>query len=124
MKLTPKLKPTQHAVLDYLTVLVFALAPTLLPLSGIATLLSYALAIVHLLVTICTDFPGGGLRWLPLSWHGMIELMVSPVLMVAPWLLGLDRTASVFFVAAGIAIFLVWWVTDYAKTASFCRTRL
>jgi hypothetical protein len=47
----------------------------------------------------------------------MIELMVSPVLIVVPWLLGLDRTASVFFVAAGIAIFLVWWVTDYAKTA-------
>ncbi len=88
-KLKPTLKPTQHAVLDYLTVLVFALAPTLLPLSGIAALLSYALAIVHLLVTICTDFPGGGQRWLPLSWHGMIELMVSPVLMVAPWLLGL-----------------------------------
>lgn len=111
-----KLKPSQHALLDYLTVAAFALAPSLLPLSGVAAVLSYALAAVHLLVTICTDFPGGVLRWLPLPWHGKIEAMVAPVLIVAPWILGFDRIASLFFVAAGVAIFLVWWLTDYARS--------
>jgi hypothetical protein len=85
-----KMSATTHAVLDYLTVGLFAVAPTVLNLQGPPALLSYALAIIHLLLTLTTAFPGGVLRWVPLSWHGWIELAVAPALVVAPWLLGFD----------------------------------
>jgi hypothetical protein len=40
-----------HAALDYLTVAVFALAPTVIGLTGISAILSYVLAAVHLSMT-------------------------------------------------------------------------
>ncbi len=111
-----KLNPTQHALLDYLTIAAFALAPSVLSLSNVAAMLSYALAAVHLLVTVCTDFSGGVFRWLPLPWHGKIEAIVAPVLIITPWILDFDRIELMFFVAAGVAIFLVWLATDYAPS--------
>jgi hypothetical protein len=45
--------------LDYLTVAVFVLAPTVLGLRGIAAGLSYTLAVAHLLVTLATDLDLG-----------------------------------------------------------------
>jgi hypothetical protein len=42
-----------HAALDYVTVVVFALAPTVIGLAGLAAIISYVLAVVHL------DYPCG-----------------------------------------------------------------
>jgi uncharacterized membrane protein YhaH (DUF805 family) len=104
-----------HGILDYLTVVVFALAPSVLGLTGAAAGLSYALAVVHLLVTLATDFELGVARLLPARWHGWIELVVGPVLVVVPWLLGFsdDATERTFFVAAGVVILVVWALTAY-----------
>jgi len=53
------INPRIHGYLDYFTVIVFLLAPSLLSLSGVAGLLSYTLAIIHLAMTLVTDFPLG-----------------------------------------------------------------
>ena len=45
-----------HAVLDYLTVVIFALAPAVIGLTG-ASAMIYALAAVHLSMTLVTDMP-------------------------------------------------------------------
>jgi hypothetical protein len=104
-----------HGILDYLTVAVFALAPTVLELRGIAVGLSYTLAVAHLLVTLATDFDRGVVHLLPAHWHGWIEFVVALVLLAAPWILGFgeDPMARSFFVAAGAVIFLVWALTAY-----------
>jgi hypothetical protein len=104
-----------HGILDYLTVALFALAPSVLGLTGVAAGLSYALAVVHLLVTLVTDFDLGVARLLPARWHGWIELVVGPVLVVAPWVLGFsdDATERTFFIAVGVVIFAVWALSAY-----------
>jgi hypothetical protein len=109
-----KLTPTQHAWLDYATVIIFAVAPSLLGLSGIAAMLSYTLAGVHLLVTLLTAFPGGVWPVIPFRLHGFIEMAVGPTLLAAPWLLGFTGNARMFYSAMGVVILLVWLITDYA----------
>jgi uncharacterized membrane protein YhaH (DUF805 family) len=110
-----------HGILDYLTVLAFALAPTILGLTGTAAWLAYTLAVVHLLVTLATDFDLGVARLLPVGWHGRIELAVGLVLLVVPWVLGFsdDATARTFYIAAGVVILIVWALTAYrGRTAA------
>jgi hypothetical protein len=114
-----------HGVLDYLTVVAFALAPTVLGLTGTAAWLAYALAVVHLGVTLATDFDLGVARLLPAAWHGWIELVVGLLLLVVPWALGFsdDVTARTFFIAAGVVILLVWALTAYrGRTAAEDRS--
>lgn len=107
------LSPKMHGILDYAVVLVFLAAPALLGMTGIAAVLSYVLAGVHLALTLLTDFPMGVVRLIPLTIHGWIELLVGPALIAAPWPLGFAAHARVFYVAAGVAILVVWRATDY-----------
>lgn len=50
------ISPQVHGYLDYFTVVVFLLAPTLMGLTGIPALLAYALAGIHLAMTLVTYF--------------------------------------------------------------------
>lgn len=106
-----------HGYLDFVVVLVFLAAPTLLHLSALPGMISYALAGVHLLVTLVTDFPMGVLKVLPLKWHGIIELVVGPVLIALPFALGFgaEPAAFYFYIANGVVILVVWFLTDYAS---------
>ena len=107
--------PHLHGVLDYVVVVLFLLAPTLFGFGGTAALLAYALAGVHLLMTVLTDFPLGFVgRVIPFRVHGTVELVVGAALAVLPWLLtDVFGEAALFFSAAGVAILLVWLLTDY-----------
>jgi hypothetical protein len=104
-----------HGYLDYVTVLGFAVAPTLLGLEGLPKLICYGLAGVHLCLTLLTDFPLGAAKLIPCKIHGVIEFVVSIALVVLPWALGFatDPAARNFFMAAGVTIFLVWLLTNY-----------
>lgn len=109
------LRPTIHGILDYAVVIAFALAPALLGLSGLPATVSYLLAGIHLLLTLVTAFPLGAVKLVPLPLHGVIELVVSIVLVALPWILRFtqDTLARDFYVGAGALIFLVWLITDY-----------
>jgi hypothetical protein len=109
------LNPTVHGFLDYLVVVGFALAPTVIGLAGWPATISYALAAVHLLLTLVTAFPLGAIKIVPLRLHGAIELVVSIALVALPWALKFasDLTARDFYVCAGALIFVVWAITDY-----------
>lgn len=111
------LTPRTHGFLDYLTVITFLLAPTLFGLSGLPATISYLLAVVHLVLTLVTASPLGLVKAVPFKLHGVVELVVAILLVLLPWLLGFASvpTARNFYVAAGIVIFIVWLVTDYAK---------
>jgi hypothetical protein len=112
------LRPAVHGVLDYIVVVVFALAPAVAGLSGLPAMISYLLAVVHFGLTLATAFPLGLWKLVPLGVHGAIELVVSVVLVVLPWILGFssDRRACAFYVGAGIVIFLTWLLSDYAPS--------
>ncbi|HYK09206.1 MAG TPA: hypothetical protein VEV39_00215 [Gemmatimonadales bacterium] len=105
--------PQLHRILDFVTVVAFALAPTIVPLAGFAAILAYALAVVHLAVTLSTEFAGTGRRPLPLSGHGALELMVGIALVVLPFLAGWMGRERAFYLAAGAVILVVFAVSQY-----------
>lgn len=112
------LNPRTHGYLDYVTVILFLVAPTVLGLTGIPAMLAYALAIIHLVMTLVTDFPLGVVPIIPFKFHGWVERVVGPVLIIVSFVLGFstDLAARNFYVAMGIVIVLVGLVTDYKET--------
>lgn len=109
------LSPRLHGYLDYLTVLIFLVAPTLVGLSGLPAMLAYTLAGVHLTMTLLTDFPMGAVKVVPMPLHGWVERVVGPTLVALPFLLGFssDMKAMAFYIAMGVTIIIVGLVTDY-----------
>ena len=105
-----------HAILDYIAVGVFAVAPTAIGFSGEAAALCYGFAVLHLLLTIATEFPGGVLRLVPFSLHGKVELAAGVALVVPPRLLGFATIPSTFLVLMGVGLLVLWAFTPYAKT--------
>ena len=107
------LSPQAHRVLDFLTVVAFALAPTLVHLNGSAAVLAYVLAGVHLTVTLATEFPEGRRKPLPFRGHGVLEAVVGITLIVLPFITHWPGSVRTFYVAAGAVILGVWALTRY-----------
>ena len=108
-----------HGVLDYGVVVIFALAPTLLAISGSSAVVCYFLAAVHLVITILSDMPFGVKKLIPMAWHGHLELVVSLALVVAPWVFSdLLASGQLFFTLIGAVIFFVWASSNYGDKKS------
>jgi hypothetical protein len=116
------LSPRIHATVDYLSVLLLILAPTLFGLNAIAGTGAYALAAIHLVMTLLTDFPGGVMKLVPLRVHGMVEIVVGVLLVLAPLVIpaatALGMTGRIFFIAFGALLVVVWAITDYVQVHS------
>src|SRR5271154_714915 len=103
-----------HGILDYVTVVIFLLAPHLIGFSGLAAIISYSLATVHLMMSLLTDMPLGAIKLIPMKLHSYVELCVAPVLIVGSLFLPATAfNAHWFFAAMGIVIFVVWLVSGY-----------
>ena len=109
------ISPRIHGYLDFLNVFIFLLAPTLLGLVQLSAMLAYGLAVVHLIVTLASDFPCGVVKLIPFTVHGWIERMVGPLLIAIPFILNFstEEAAKNFYIAMGIIIVLVGILTDY-----------
>lgn len=110
------ISPRTHGTIDYLAVALFALAPAVLGLVGAAAALSYALAGVHLLMTLATAFPLGAVAVVPFRVHGRVEAAVGVALLAAALLLFRD-VPFLFFAGMGALILAVWALTDYGPAA-------
>ena len=114
MKKFKFLNDTIHGVLDYGVVVIFAVAPSLLSITGPSAVLCYLLATVHLLVTILSDMPFGLKKLIPMPWHGHLELVVGLALVIAPWVFSdLLASGQLFFTLMGAVIFFVWVTSNY-----------
>jgi hypothetical protein len=104
-----------HGYLDYVTVVVFLLAPTLIGLTGFPAQLAYALAGIHLVMTLVTDFPLGVVKLIPFTIHGWIERVVGPLLVLVSFIpeFAGNTAAQVFYLVIGVVIILVGLLTDY-----------
>lgn len=111
------LPPNVHRILDYLAVIVFALAPSMFHLAGNTRMLAYALAVIHLVVTLATQFPGSVRRPLPYSAHGIIELLVGLALVCVPLIRHWTFGARQFYPAMGVALLIIWAITRYRDTS-------
>ena len=115
MRLIP---PAVHRLLDFALALAFALAPTLFHLVGRTATLAYALAVVHLLVTLATHFPGRARYPVPFRSHGIIELLVGLALVAVPPIRHWTHGARIFFPAIGAVILIVWALSRYTDAAA------
>lgn len=111
-----------HRSLDMLAIIGFLGAPLLLRISGTAALLSYALAAVHLVVTLSTKFPDTRHKFLSLRTHGVIELVVGIALIALPWAAGWEGNARLYYVAAGVILLIVWALSNYGRQYGAERT--
>ena len=104
-----------HGVLDYLTVIFLLFSPSLFNMSAPANQFTYTLAFIHLALTLLTRFELGVIRIVPLWLHGIIELSVSILLLIATLILNVwtDKTSYYFYILFSAVLFLVWYVTDY-----------
>jgi len=114
------LSPKLHRILDFVVVAVFVIAPLAVGLGGLSAVISEVLAVVHLMMTLATRFPGGAARLISLFLHGMVELAEAVFLVALPYLAGFGpgSPAKRFFVTMAALIFLVWLLTDYRGTES------
>ncbi len=107
------LSDKMHGILDYGVVIIFALAPTLLGIGDMAAWLCYALAAIHLVMTLFTDMPLGVVKLVPIKLHGTIELLVGLALIVVAWVFPELRSGQLFFTLMGAIIFFVWVSSNY-----------
>jgi hypothetical protein len=102
-----------HRVLDFVTVVAFALAPSVLGLPGPAAALSYVLALVHLTMTLLTRFSPEERGPVPLGLHGAVESLVGVTLIALPWLVKWHGVALFLYVSAGMVILAVGAASQY-----------
>lgn len=112
-----KLPPFAHGMLDYIFVVYFLAAPSLFTLTPTVATISYLLAVIHLMLTIFTDFPLGIKKSIPFRAHGVVELIVAILLMLLPALMGESLTFydSLFFILTGASILVIWLVSRHKK---------
>jgi hypothetical protein len=118
------LSPKTHGYLDYMAFLLLLLAPAVFGFtSPTAIRLSNTLGWGYLVFSLLTSYPLGLIKWIPFPVHGAIELLTSLALVAFPWMLGFsaDGAARNFFVSAGVALFVLWAVTDYRGTRTRAR---
>lgn len=110
-----KLNSRIHGTIDYAVVLFLFLSPTLFHLPELTTGITYVIAIVHLLLTVFTNFEFGIWKVLPFKIHGKVELIVSASLIGVGFYMGSieGNIARNFFIGFAIAVFLTWFFTDY-----------
>lgn len=106
-----------HGVLDLATVAAFLLGPLLFGLGGTPALISYTLAVVHLLMTLMTRFPMGRWKRIPFVVHGIVELVVGIFLLILPTIAGYapGSPARRFYMIVGAFILVVWALTAYGE---------
>ncbi|WP_375436793.1 hypothetical protein [uncultured Hymenobacter sp.] len=110
------ISPRMHGMLDYGTIALFALAPTIFDFDGTYATVCYVLAAGYLVITLLTDFPMGVARMIPFPVHGGLELVSGLVLLAAPFLFGFhddNETARNFFIGMGILFLGTWMLTDW-----------
>ncbi|HEY9048778.1 MAG TPA: hypothetical protein VIN08_22895 [Ohtaekwangia sp.] len=112
-----KLSAKAHGILDYVVVIFLLASPTIFGLPATTAIFTYILGLIHLLLTVATDFPVGIVRIIPFKIHGYIELIVSFTLIaIAFWLAKYDGAiARNYYLAFGSVVFLTWLITDYKE---------
>ncbi len=110
-----KLDSRIHGAIDYGVVLFLLLSPTLFALPAYTSKFTYALAFIHLLLTMSTKFELGIFKIISFKLHGIIELIVSLALVAVAFYLGnMEGDVSRnFYLAFAIAVFFTWVITDY-----------
>jgi hypothetical protein len=110
-----KLNSKTHGIIDYVVVIFLWLSPALFDLPVVTSVVTYVLGVVHLILTVTTEFEMGLIRRIPMKVHGLIELIVSFLLVPIAFLLNsVDGEQSKrFYLCFALVVFVTWMLTDY-----------
>ncbi|CAN5764963.1 hypothetical protein BH11BAC4_BH11BAC4_07720 [soil metagenome] len=111
------ISPKIHAVLDYLVVIFLLASPTIFNMGERSGNFTYALAVIHFLLTILTRFEFGLIKIIPLPLHGIIEFFVAIALVFVSFWFNKngDTVGYYFYLYFALAILLVFTITDYKR---------
>jgi len=110
------ISPKVHGFIDYLAVILLFASPSVFGFNGLVAWFTYALGVVHLLLTLLTDYNAGLLKVIPLPLHGFIEFLVGVVLIVLAYTLFKDDSdGKLFYIIFGTVLLLTWACTDYKR---------
>lgn len=113
--MTGPLSPRAHGFIDYGSVVFLVLAPMLFGFGGVPATLCYLFAGALLVLSLITAYPLGLAKVVPFTIHGGIEAVSTVFLLAAPFLFGFSDVPAArnFFLAAGVALGIVFLVTNY-----------
>lgn len=109
------LSPRTHGYIDYASVAILALSPTIFGFGGAAAAICYIFGAALLGISLLTAYPLGAAKVIPFTIHGGIEAVSAPVLLLSPWIFGFADVAAArnFFIVAAIALGILFLVTNY-----------
>lgn len=112
------LSPRVHGTIDYLFVVFFLLAPTIFHFSGLPATLSIGIALAHLTLSLCTAYPLGLVKAIPLAAHGWFELVAGTGLVLLPWIFSFSEATAArnFFMTMGSFLLVTWFASDYLES--------
>jgi hypothetical protein len=106
-----------HAYLDVALVLAFVLGPLVFGLGGSPALISFALALVFLILRVVTWARARSAATTVSIPHGLVELAITVYLAFLPRLDGYSpgSPARRFFWIMAVAVGLIWLLTGYGR---------
>jgi hypothetical protein len=110
------ISPAIHGIIDILVVIFLLASPTLFGFTELVVRFTYALATVHLLLTLLTRYDIGIFKVIPLPAHGSIELIVGIALIILAYTwFRHDVTGKLYYILFGTIVLLTWFCTDYSE---------
>lgn len=118
------MSPKAHGIVDYVSVVVLLLAPSIFDFGGLPATLCYIFAVALLGISLITSYPLSIAKVVPFPVHGTIEAISAVGFILAPFLLGFSDVPAArnFFIIGGIALGILFLVTNYAAAERPSRT--
>ena len=106
--------PRAHGFVDFISALVFAIAPFLLGMNANAVALSLLWAGVSMGLAMFTAYPLGLGKAIPFRIHRRIDLAVGALLLISPWLVGFanEPRARGYIMLIGAWVAAIAWLTE------------
>jgi hypothetical protein len=109
--------PKIHGIIDILVIIFLFGSPTFFGFTGLIATFTYVLGIIHLLLTLLTDYSIGVVKVIPFPVHGIIEFVVGVALIALAYtVFSGDPVGKLYYVIFGTVILLTWLCTDYNNT--------
>lgn len=109
------MSPKAHGFLDYGSVAILLLAPSVFGFGGLPAGLCYFFAVALLGLSLITAYPLSLAKVVPFPVHGGIEGVSAVLFVLAPFLLGFSDVPAArnFFIIAGVSLGVLFLVTNY-----------
>jgi len=110
------ISPRTHGYVDYVSALLFFIAPSIWSMGTIATDVAYAMGTLVLFMALLTAYPLGIAKLVPFQFHWAVDLALGVLLIAMPWLVRFqdDGAAKSFFIAIGV-VSIVWTLLTRAR---------